>query len=459
MKIVIFGFLVNLISLYAGETGTEHGHIHITLWQLLAVIAILLVVFIIKNNLTEKSNIKLQKLVDERTSELQDINDNLEQIVYEKTKKLQDINSLLDESQEIAHMGSYHYDIIKDRLYWSKEHYRIFDMEPYVVLPTLNLFLTSVHPEDLEYVKERLEYIKTVDKTIKFEYKLITQKGNTKYVQSTAKVKYNKTNRQASIIGTLLDITVLKTLELEKLEKENLLAQQSKMAAMGEMLENIAHQWRQPLSMISVNASNIQVQNEFGTIDDSMIDKAMKDIDLSAQYLSKTIDDFRNFFNQSKEPMTFDLKDVVEKCLVLVDTKFDNNEIKVIKHIDDLSVRTLENELIQVLMNLFKNAVDALEQSEQDDKYIFVDIFSNDKSIFINVKDNGGGIPEDVIERIYEPYFTTKHKSQGTGIGLYMSFEIVSKHLNGSLDAQNEIFKYNNTEYKGALFTIKLPLK
>ena len=136
----------------------------------------------------------------------------------------------------------------------------------------------------------------------------------------------------------------------------------------------------------------------------------------------------------------------------------DNKQIKVIRNVDDLSITGFEREFLQVLLNIFKNAMDALE-SIPNEKYIFVDIYKEDTSLIIKIKDNAGGIKEDIIKIVFEPYFTTKHQSQGTGIGLYMSEEIITKHMDGVLEVENTSYEFEGENFIGALFIITMPLK
>lgn len=247
--------------------------------------------------------------------------------------------------------------------------------------------------------------------------------------------------------------------EDNKREQEHLLIQQSKMAAMGEMLENIAHQWRQPLSVISTSATGAKLQNDSGLLNKNNINTHFDTINNSAQYLSQTIEDFRNFFNSSKSVVNeFNIFDTLTKTLNLVNVQFTIKEIEVIKDIEPIILSSIENELIQVLINILNNARDALVKLDNQKRLIFINTHKNENSLVIEVKDNAKGIPEDIIDRIFEPYFTTKHKSQGTGIGLYMSLEIIRNHLNGSIKVENENYEFNGVKYRGCKFTINIPI-
>ncbi len=241
-------------------------------------------------------------------------------------------------------------------------------------------------------------------------------------------------------------------------QKDEIMFQQSKMAALGEMLENIAHQWRQPLSSISMQASGLQLKMMHSDIDKETTNKKLSNIVKSTKYLSQTIDDFRNFFSSDKERKEFNLKDTFIQTLKIIDNKLKNHDIELIKDISDVYVNGYNNELIQVLMNILNNASDALnDKDSQFNKIIKIDIYEDDENGIIKIQDNGGGIDRKIINKIFEPYFTTKHKSQGTGIGLYMSREIVMRHMNGNLVAKNSKFSYDDIEYFGAEFIITIP--
>uniref|UniRef100_UPI0040472B4D transporter substrate-binding domain-containing protein n=1 Tax=Aliarcobacter sp. TaxID=2321116 RepID=UPI0040472B4D len=278
-----------------------------------------------------------------------------------------------------------------------------------------------------------------------------------KNLNQTLKIKVEeKTKKLNQMNKNLENLVERKTKEL--IQKENILNQQSKMAAMGEMIENIAHQWRQPLSVISTVATGTKLKKDLGILSDEEFYETMEIINKSSQHLSSTIDDFRNFFSDEKEIVSFNINIPIEKVLYLISSKLKNRNITVIKKSEEIYVEGLENEFLQVILNIINNAMDALEDKKDIDKYIFINIYKEGEYIILKIKDNAGGIEDEIINRVFEPYFTTKHKSQGTGIGLYMSLEIIKKHMLGVLSVSNKIFTYNNIKYKGAEFLIKLPL-
>ena len=252
------------------------------------------------------------------------------------------------------------------------------------------------------------------------------------------------------ILSSIIDISEIKT-------KDSLLFQQSKMASMGEMLANIAHQWRQPLSVISTASSGVKLNMEFGVLKDEDLLLSMNGIHDSAQYLSQTINDFKDFFKPEKSKSTFTIKHATTQTLKLISAQFKDNEIQIIEDIQDIEIKSFENELIQVLINMFNNARDALVDIKEE-KFIFVHAEKKDNNLVISIKDNAGGIPQDIIKKIFEPYFTTKHKSQGTGIGLYMVNEIMQKQIKGFVDVRNVRYTYLGKHFIGAEFKLFIPL-
>jgi signal transduction histidine kinase len=269
-----------------------------------------------------------------------------------------------------------------------------------------------------------------------------------------------------------IDILVLKEMlelglndeDYRKLKQtqENLdkLAKQSKLASMGEMIGNIAHQWRQPLSVISTIATGIEVKKKFDTLDDTDLEKEMDSIMKQVNYLSHTIDDFKNFIKGDREFLPISIKQVLEDTISLVEASLKNNYITLITDIShDIKIEGNKNELEQALINIINNSKDVLKESSKEDKYIFISAKKiEDDNLEIKILDNGGGIDENIIGRIFEPYFTTKHQSVGTGLGLSMAEKILRERYNASIEANNEEFVYKKAKYKGACFTIIFPV-
>ena len=236
--------------------------------------------------------------------------------------------------------------------------------------------------------------------------------------------------------------------------KDKLMFQQSKMATIGEMLENIVHQWKQPLSVLSMISANVKVDHELGMeVDDEELMNVMDEILSTTHYLSQTMDDFKNFFAE-KEKVVFKPNDLVNKVLNFLNSKLKKG-YNVVRNIEDIEITGLENELAQVFMTIINNSIDALQ--DIDEKIIMIDINKNSDNFKISIKDNGGGISQNILTNVFEKYFTTKG-DKGTGIGLYMSKNIINKHFNGTITAHNTNFRYEDNAYCGVEFIIEIPL-
>ncbi len=245
----------------------------------------------------------------------------------------------------------------------------------------------------------------------------------------------------------------------EIIEQQKVIAHQSKMASMGEMLENIAHQWRQPLSIISSVTTGLLFYKKSNTLSDEQFNNSLETINKTTHYLSNTIDDFKNYFQKDREKEKFYLDSTLKHSLLLIDSLLISNNIKVIKNFEKIEAYGIKNELIQIFLNIINNSIDAfVDKKELSDKVITIEITKEQSASQILFRDNAGGIPEEIIHRVFEPYYTTKHKSQGTGIGLYMSYEIITKRMKGKFLVRNRTSVINNKEYTGTEFIIKIPL-
>ena len=254
------------------------------------------------------------------------------------------------------------------------------------------------------------------------------------------------------------DITALKDFE----EQQKYLIQSEKLASMGEMIGNIAHQWRQPLSIISTAATGIQLQKEHNLLTDEFFDKSCRLIDDNTQYLSKTIDDFRNFLKGNSIKQRFQLDHTMDSFMNLVRPSIKDHNILVEMQIEkEMDIISYENELIQCLINIFNNAKDAFLEDHNktiSTKKIIISAYKIDTHMIITIQDNAGGIPEKIIDKVFEPYFTTKNQSQGTGLGLHMSYKLISELMLGTITVVNKSYFQDKIENKGAFFSLTIPL-
>ena len=245
------------------------------------------------------------------------------------------------------------------------------------------------------------------------------------------------------------------------LEKEKILIQQSKMATMGEMIASIAHQWKQPLSIISMSNGLLKINSEikdFSTPQE--ITNAIKNIDHSVHNLSQTIDDFKNFFNPNKEKVVFSILDAFKDTFKLINSQFKNNDIEIVQNIKKIELLGYKNELLQVLINLLKNSKEELiKKPNSMKKYIFISVDKNENKIIIKIKDNADGIPSDIINKVFNAYFTTKEKCGGTGIGLYICKQIIETSMQGEISVSNVKYEYEGQNYVGAEFEIIFPIR
>jgi two-component system, NtrC family, sensor kinase len=358
-------------------------------------------------------------------------------------------------AQEVARIGDWKLDLTTNKSVYSDEVIRIFGLNVKDKDKFGPEYLKSIMiNEDKIFFDDLFNNCISTEKEQRCIYRVIRPSDN-EIVWVESRGKLNK--EKLYIIGTIQDITESKILELEKQQREELFYQQSKMAAMGEMIGNIAHQWRQPLSVISTASTGLKIQKEMNILTDADFFTTLTAINSSAQYLSDTIEDFRTFFNPSNNKINeFNISDTFSKTSNLLNAQFTAKDIEIIQNIEKHEIFSIENELIQVLINILNNSRDALLAIENQRRLVFINTYSKDNSLHIEIKDNAGGIKEEIIDRIFEPYFTTKHKAQGTGIGLYMSKEIIEKHLNGVLLVSNEKYNYENVDYVGARFVIEI---
>jgi len=282
-----------------------------------------------------------------------------------------------------------------------------------------------------------------------FQTTVTGQQGNVYEVQIKERnIPFDTDNLK---IISAMDITDIK-------RNEKILAQKSKLASMGEMIGNIAHQWRQPLTAISIAASGIKLMQECDIEDKIETIDSLDNIVKNTKFLSATIEDFQNFLRNDRESSTFFIQDVLRSTLMILDANLKFENIKIVQNYEeDIEITTIQNDLVQILLNIINNAVDAFKDKTIKDKFLFIDVYQKKDIVYISLLDSAGGISEAVIDKIFEPYFTTKHQAQGTGLGLYMTHQILSK-LDGKIEVNNEFYTYEKKENRGAKFTITLPV-
>ena len=253
------------------------------------------------------------------------------------------------------------------------------------------------------------------------------------------------------LLFIVLIVEHIHELNQEKIAQEKLFIRQSKLASMGEMIALIAHQWRQPLSAINGTVLNMDIDNRKKILDEKKLNHYLDDIEQTTAYLSKTINDFTDFFSKDKEAHLFSLEKVINQAKNLAVKRIEFNIEIVCVNNEKIEIKGYASELVQSLLVLLNNALYVCENNLESEKEgrIFIYVSKIGKDILISVEDNGGGVPKKEMKKIFNPYYTTKDKQHGTGLGLYILKLIVEDSMNGKISLHNT--------QEGAVFTIKIP--
>jgi signal transduction histidine kinase len=295
-------------------------------------------------------------------------------------------------------------------------------------------------------LKERAEYILSLESTQSIVFEgvetndeigslSIALQEMVKKIESAKKEveqKVEDRTRELHELNENLEDIVSKKTD-ENMQQLEVMQQQSKMASMGEMIGAIAHQWRQPLNEIGISIQNLKYDYEDGLVDAKFLDEFIAKNKEVIKFMSTTIDDFRNFYRVDKTKEIFDIKEAINKTISLQMAQLINNNVAVFIDGESFEVNGFRNEFQQVVLNLINNAKDALLENSIEDAKIFISL----KNRVVSVRDNGGGIDEKYLERIFEPYFTTKEQGKGTGMGLYMSKMIIEDNMGAKLSVHN----------------------
>jgi len=336
---------------------------------------------------------------------------------------------------------------------WLRVNKKLCDIVGYTHEELLHsTFQDITHPDDLDV---DLEYVHQMLNRERNSYvmrkRYLHKNGTVVWIDLTVALVWKEEGTPDFFISVVEDVNEEVQIEEQIQTQEQMLLYQSRMAAMGEMIGMIAHQWRQPLTVIAMEANTILLNVMMKTIQsDETLQNANKILDMT-QHLSKTIDDFRNFFSSSKTMELVSLTSVADMALSLVDKSLEHNAIIVTKeYLSEREIPLLKREISQVLVNIINNAKEALVENNPEHREIRIVVTQKEEAMEIQIENNGGSIPEEIITRVFEPYFTTKHPSGGTGLGLYMSQIIIEKHHHGTI-------RVNNT-LEGCMFTITLPI-
>ena len=373
-------------------------------------------------------------------------------------KKTQDLISEKEYSDMITQTNTNAIIAVNEKLSILTFNKSAEKMFGYTVEEMLNTKLTDDKIIPLKYLQQHnsglSNFMKTgavKNKDVVFELEAQTKAQKLFPIRISFGTKIEKNKK--IVVANIQDISSEK-------EKDSLLLHQSRLAAMGEMIENIAHQWRQPLSSISAIATGANLRYKNNLISDEEIEQTFVSIKEHTLHLSKTIDDFKNFFDKDRVEEVFDVIDIINKSISLIKAIYHTNNIKIsIEKEDECSmIKGSSSELSQVFLNILNNAKDALTSKDIENKTVLIQVINKDQNVSINIIDNAGGISKEIMLKIFEPYFTTKHKAQGTGIGLFMSQKIIHQRFDGNITADNIDYLIEGKKISGAIFKIEIPL-
>ncbi len=326
--------------------------------------------------------------------------------------------------------------------YVSPASSRVTGYSPGELYADPQLLVEMVVPEDRERWLHHVHQADADGRPTPMEFRILAKDGDLRWISHVCRPIYDEDGRFLGVRGSHNDIT-------DRHDREQIMIQQSRLAAMGEMIGNIAHQWRQPLNALEILLANLKDAFEYHELDQEAIDHTVLDGHHIIQRMSATIDDFRNFFKPNKEKARFNPRQTLDDTVSILKASLRNNGITLrIEGDDELSCYGYPNEYAQVLLNLLTNAKDAIVARKVSDGTIRLSLAKQDGQAVLTVRDNGGGIPADILDKIFEPYFTTKDK--GTGIGLYMSKTIIENSMGGQIAASNVA--------GGAEFIVRVPL-
>lgn len=386
--------------------------------------------------------------------------------VAKYTQVLETTKEQFNLGQKIANIGVWNLDHKSNTLEWTDGVHQIFGTDPETFEVSFEAFINFVHLEDRDKLNKA--YSDSIEQKRDYfvEHKIVLEDGTIKYVQERCQNFFDDDGNVVRSTGTILDISMQKGLEEEILrinrnleskveqrtqaikERDEQLLQQSRMAQMGEMISMIAHQWRQPLGAISATSIDMNLKLQLSEFDlekenerlecsDYFLDNLGK-IDEFVQSLTTTIDDFRNFYKPNKKSITALMNAPVKKALSIVRASFLTDGINILEDYSCKNrVRMYESELMQVILNVLKNAQDNFKEKNIENAKILIKTYDIDDGVRLEISDNGGGIPEEILKKIFDPYFSTKSEKNGIGLGLYMSKTIIETHHDGKLYAKN----------------------
>lgn len=388
--------------------------------------------------------------------------------ILNKLKKADEINEELSENLEISEEnwrsaiensgdGHWEWNTSTNEIHFSNNWKTMLGYEEDEISNNFFEWEKRVHKDDIKRVlKEVDKFVKQKDYKYKVKFRMETKDGSYKWIFAQGYIlRKDKEGNPLRIVGTHKDITTdikneqflkdeVKRKTDENFKQFQLIQQQSKLAAMGEMIGAIAHQWRQPLNEISIRIQKLKYAYKKNEIDEEFIQDFINKNKITINFMSNTIDDFRNFFTIDKKPIRFSINESIKNVLNLTEAQLKKQNIKIsLNEYQDFEINGYKSEFEHVIMNFISNSKYELEEKKIENPEIIINI----KEYELEFEDNAGGIPKDLITRIFEPYFTSKDQGKGTGMGLYMSKMIIEDNMKGSIEVKNT--------QKGAKFIIR----
>lgn len=379
---------------------------------------------------------------------------------------------------DVTEDGMWDWNPITNTVIYSPKWKQMLGYEEHEISNSLDEWSKRVHPEDMQGVMKILqEHLEGKSEYYISEHRLLCKDGSYKWILDRGKASFFQDAKPSRVVGFHTDISKRKELEMElfskssslkdelkdtlsyqvkltstnktlelqlqreiekRREKEELLLQHTRQAAMGEMISMIAHQWRQPLTTIGLSSDNMLLDITLENLNMANLEENLKTIKNQVMYLSRTIDDFRTFFMPNKEKEHICVHDCIKNTLSLIGKNLEKSGIDVQLVLEDTTLLYVhKNELVQVFLNILQNAKDVLTQKKRITPRIIINSFEDAQSVTVVIADNGGGIEKEYLYKIFEPYFTTKQNLNGTGLGLYMSKTIIEERCCGSIKARN----------------------
>ena len=392
---------------------------------------------------------------------------------------------------EAARMATWDWYIPSGKVIWNEMHFLMLGYRSGEVEPSYEAWASRIHPDDAEMVQNRIQQCLVGNQVYSAEFRTVWPNGAVRWLEARGEFEYDANHESRRFYGVMLDITERKRIEAELREwnvelenrvadrtaqlaasvenlkveveerrnaeesvrveaaerlravealreKEQMLIQQSRLAAMGEMIGNIAHQWRQPLNLLGLTAQQTLLFYDLGEFDRKFLAENVEKQMEIILHMSQTIDDFRNYFKPDRERTEFKVQEVIANTVSLLRGSLHSYHIALeVVAQDDPVIYGYPNEFAQVLLNIVINAKDILVEREVRQPRVTIASFCEEGRAVVTVADNGGGVPQEVAGRIFDPYFTTKGPQAGTGVGLFMSKTIIEKNMGGKLSVRN----------------------